>query len=127
MSFLLWLAQGFGAGRIPFAPGLFGSLVGMIWFALLLRTGNFSIYLARDFVGLALSVWLCGAAEKILKQTDPSSVVFDEIAALPLCFLPWMASDWIHRTQPLFVEHSSPAAPGCGASLFSPCFGSSMS
>ena len=29
---ILWLAQGFGVGRIPFAPGTFGSLVGLLWF-----------------------------------------------------------------------------------------------
>ena len=32
-QFILWLAQGFGVGRIPFAPGTFGSLVGLVWFA----------------------------------------------------------------------------------------------
>ncbi len=47
--------------------------------------------------GLGLSVWLCGAAEKILQQTDPPSVVLDEITALPVCFLPWTASVWFHQ------------------------------
>src|SRR5678816_2997612 len=47
---VLWVAQGFGAGRIPFAPGTFGSLVGILWFYLLLRTGNFWIYAAGPFV-----------------------------------------------------------------------------
>jgi phosphatidylglycerophosphatase A len=100
MSFVLWLAQGFGVGRIPFAPGTFGSLVGLLWFALLLRTGNLWLYVAGTVCGLALAVWLCGTAEKILKQSDPSSVVLDEIAALPLCFLPWVASAWF-RDGPL--------------------------
>ena len=27
-AFLLWIAQGFGVGRIPFAPGTFGSVLG---------------------------------------------------------------------------------------------------
>ncbi len=96
---ILWLAQGLGIGRIPFAPGTFGSAIGLLWVLLLLATANFWLYVTGLLVGVALSVWLCGSAEKILKQTDPSSVVLDEIAALPLCFLGCVASHWLrtHR------------------------------
>ena len=38
------------------------------------------------FTGFALSVWICGEAETILKQKDPGSIVLDEIVAIPLCF-----------------------------------------
>jgi phosphatidylglycerophosphatase A len=89
-TFLLWLAQGFGVGRIPKAPGTFGSVVGFAWFALLLLTGNLWLYLLGTLVGLGLSVWLCGAGEKILKARDPGSIVFDEIAAIPVCFIGWI-------------------------------------
>lgn len=87
----LWIAQGFGSGRIPFAPGTFGSVVGLGWFALLLLTGNLWLFLAGTLLGLALSVWLCGVGEKILRQTDPGSIVLDEITAIPLCFAGWVA------------------------------------
>lgn len=90
-SLLLWIAQGFGIGRVPIAPGTFGSMVGLLWFALLLLTGNWWCYLAGTITGLALSVWLCGKGEKILDQKDPGSVVFDEIAAIPICFIGWLA------------------------------------
>jgi phosphatidylglycerophosphatase A len=89
-AFLLWLAQGFGVGRIPVAPGTFGSVVGLAWFAVLLLTGNLGLFIAGTIVGVALSVWLCGAGEKILNAKDPGSVVFDEIAAIPICFLGWV-------------------------------------
>ncbi len=89
-DFRLWLAQGFGVGRIPFAPGTAGSLAGLLWFFLLLATGNLWIYLLGMAVGMALSVWICGQAEKILQRTDPGSVVLDEMAALPLCFASWI-------------------------------------
>jgi len=92
---ILSLAQGFGIGRIPFAPGTFGSLLGIGWFMLLIGTGNFWCYLAGTVAGLALSVPVCGAAEKILKQKDPSSVVLDEIAAIPVCFLPIVTQAWL--------------------------------
>lgn len=88
---LLWIAQGFGVGRIPVAPGTFGSVVGLIWFALLLLTGNFWIFLTGSIIGLGLSVWLCGVGEKVLNAKDPGSVVFDEIAAIPICFMGWVA------------------------------------
>jgi phosphatidylglycerophosphatase A len=85
-GFLLWIAQGFGIGRIPIAPGTFGSAAGLLWFALLLLTGNGWCYLAGTLLGLALSVWLCGVGEHELGRKDPGSVVMDEIAAIPVCF-----------------------------------------
>ena len=90
----LWIAQGFGTGRIPFAPGTFASLVGILWTLLLIQTGSLWWYLAGTFLGLACSVWLCSHAERILKQKDAPSVVLDEIAALPICFLASVVAEW---------------------------------
>lgn len=89
-AFLLWLAQGFGIGRIPKAPGTFGSVVGIGWFAVLLLTGNFWLFLIGCLAGTLLSVWLCGVGEKVLQAKDPGSVVMDEIAAIPVCFVSWI-------------------------------------
>ncbi len=86
----LWIAQGFGVGRIPVAPGTFGALVGLIWFGLLLATGRLWSFVAGTLIGVVLSVWLCGFGEKALGQKDPGSVVFDEIAAMPVCFGSWV-------------------------------------
>lgn len=90
-GFLLWIAQGLGIGRIPVAPGTFGSLAGLLWFALLLLAGNGWGFSIGTIAGLALSVWLCGKAERILGQKDPGSAVLDEIAAMPVCFAGWLA------------------------------------
>ena len=90
-DFLLWTAQGFGVGRIPFAPGTFGSFLGLIWAALLLLTENIWIFLTGTILGLAVCVPVCHAAENILREKDPASVVLDEIAAMPVCFLGWIA------------------------------------
>lgn len=87
---ILLLAQGFGVGRVPKAPGTFGTLLGFPWFALLLLPGSLPVYLVGMFLGIGLSVWCCGKAEKILGQSDPGSVVLDEIVAIPVCFLPWL-------------------------------------
>ena len=67
----LWIAQGFGVGRIPVAPGTFGSVVGVLWFGLLLGTGNLWLFIAGALAAIALSVWLCGEAEKTLGQNGP--------------------------------------------------------
>jgi len=87
----LWIAQGFGVGRIPVAPGTFGSVVGLGWLALLLLTGKFWLFVVGTVAGIALSVWLCGVGEQVLGQKDPQSVVLDEITAIPVCFLGWVA------------------------------------
>ena len=100
----LLLAQGFGVGRIPFAPGTFGSLLGVGWVAALIATGNYWLYVAGTLAGLALSVPVCGAAEKILKQKDPPSVVLDEIVALPICFLAIVTQAWVSRGKVPPVE-----------------------
>jgi phosphatidylglycerophosphatase A len=93
-SVRLFVAQGLGVGLIPFAPGTFGSFLGLVWFAMLIATGNFWAYLAGAIEGIAFSIWLCDDAEKILGETDPGSVVLDEIIAIPFCFMPWVASEW---------------------------------
>ncbi|MCI0537287.1 MAG: phosphatidylglycerophosphatase A [Verrucomicrobiales bacterium] len=93
-SFALFLAQGFGCGKIPFAPGTFGSVLGLGWFALLLWPGSVLILAMGTLGGIALSVRLCGLAEKQLHQRDPSSVVLDEIVAMPICFLGWLVGFW---------------------------------
>ena len=93
-SVVLCLAQGLGVGRAPVAPGTVGSGLGVLWFLLLVGTGDLWIYLAGLALGLAVSVPVCGAAERLLGRTDPPSVVFDEIVVVPLCFLPWVLSAW---------------------------------
>jgi phosphatidylglycerophosphatase A len=90
---VLWLARGFGTGSIPFAPGTFGSVVGLLWFAVLLSTQNIWGFLGGIIAGVMASVWICGRAEQILKERDPGSIVLDEICAMPICFLPWVVSE----------------------------------
>ncbi len=82
---IVFLAQGFGVGRIPFAPGTFGSLLGLVWFVLLIKSDSLWVYFLGSFFGVLFAVWICGVAEKQLRQKDPPSVVLDEIVAIPIC------------------------------------------
>ena len=83
---VLWLAQGFGSGRLRPAPGTWGSLVGVAWTLLLLAVPSPWFYLAAVAVSLPVAVAACSAAERILGRHDPGSVVLDEIVALPIAF-----------------------------------------
>jgi phosphatidylglycerophosphatase A len=91
VNWKLWIAQGFGVGRIPVAPGTFGSVLGIGFLALLLSSGSWWVVIGGNVLAVVASVWFCGEAEKILGQKDPGSVVLDEIAAIPICFGWWMA------------------------------------
>lgn len=95
-EWILWLAQGFDLGRVPWAPGTFGSVLGLVWFFVLLVPASLPLYLAGTALGLGVSVWACGIAEKMLGETDPPSVVLDEVVVLPVCFLPWV---WLEATR----------------------------
>ncbi len=74
----LFIATGAGSGRLPKAPGTWGSLLGvLLW--LLLRRLDFSTYAVAVAVLFVLGTVAAGAAEKILDQGDPGMVVIDEI------------------------------------------------
>jgi phosphatidylglycerophosphatase A len=48
--------------------------------------GSPALYWTAAVVAALAAVWVCGKAETILGETDPPSVVLDEIVALPFCY-----------------------------------------
>jgi phosphatidylglycerophosphatase A len=94
---VLWLAQGFGSGRIPWAPGTFGSVLGVLWFAILLSFQSVWGFAAGLVSAVLASIWICGKGERILNERDPGSIVLDEICAVPICFTPWVVSEWLRK------------------------------
>lgn len=101
---VLWLAQGCGSGSAPFAPGTIGSLAGVLWMLVLSASGSLWVFLTGVAVTVAASVWACGVAERMLQQTDPGSVVLDEICAIPLTFLGWVLWTTLGQGQRLSPE-----------------------
>lgn len=84
---LLWIAEGFGSGRLRPGPGTWGSVVGTLlaWGIVQLpAAAAVSLTLALTVV----AVPVCAAGERLLGRKDPGSVVFDEIVAMPWVFLP---------------------------------------
>ena len=86
-----WVAEGFGVGWIPLAPGTFGSILGIAWAALLLLPRSPWLFGVGLFGGFLASVYFCGLGERTLGKSDPGSIVLDEITAVPVCFVGWLA------------------------------------
>jgi phosphatidylglycerophosphatase A len=82
----MFIATGGYIGRVPFAPGTFGSLVGFPIVYLLSKTPwcIATILVAMLVLG---SVWVAHLAEKQLKAKDPGCIVIDEIAGMCVTML----------------------------------------
>ena len=82
---VLFVATGFFIGTVPFAPGTFGTLIGLPVCFLLSRL-NFLQSVICILVFIPFAIKIASAAEKILKQKDPGQIVIDEIAGLMVTF-----------------------------------------
>jgi phosphatidylglycerophosphatase A len=83
----LIVGTGFGTGFLRPAPGTWGSLVGFAYFFALLKLTLLPA-VAVVLGVIAVSVWSSGRCARILAKKDPSEVVIDEIAAVPLAAWP---------------------------------------
>ena len=79
------LATGCFAGYIPFAPGTFGSIVGLPLCFLLSKT-KLSVAITFILIFIFFAIWIADKAEKILMQNDPGCIVIDEIAGIMVTF-----------------------------------------
>ena len=86
------LATLFGVGLLPFAPGTWGSIAGLLVYMYLV------VYLslgAQTIISLTVvitifSIWICYLATKDLESADrdQKSIVIDELAGLWIALLP---------------------------------------
>ena len=78
---VIFLATGCYLGRVPVAPGTFGSLLGLLICVVLSDIWLISaVLITIAFIGC--SVWIADEAEKRLNQKDPGCIVIDEIAGM---------------------------------------------
>jgi len=78
---VVFLATGFHIGNIPFAPGTFGTILGLpLCFILAGLQLPFAIIGTMLFI--AIAVWIANDAEKLLNKKDPGCIVIDEIAGM---------------------------------------------
>ena len=80
------LAVGLGSGLAPFAPGTFGSALGLLLALPLIRLGVETFALAT-LVMAVLSVPLCGRMSRALGVHDHGGIVLDEFAGVWLNLL----------------------------------------
>jgi phosphatidylglycerophosphatase A len=81
-----FVAFGFGAGLAPFAPGTFGSVVGVVaaWWLLDLPL---VARVAAVIAVIGAGVFICGESARRLGRHDDQRIVFDEIAGVLLTSL----------------------------------------
>ncbi len=78
---VMFIATGCFIGKIPLAPGTFGSIVGILPCFILSGTSVLiAIFFAVIFI--IFSIWIAHNAERILNKKDPGCVVIDEIAGM---------------------------------------------
>jgi len=78
---VLFFATGAYVGNVPFAPGTFGSLLGLV-VCFLLTTVPISVATIIVVALILFSVWVSEHAEKMMGEKDPGSVVIDEVAGM---------------------------------------------
>jgi phosphatidylglycerophosphatase A len=76
-------------GRLK-APGTWGSAAGLLWWALVVRFAHAKGWHHEfffDALVVLTAILLCGVAAAFIGKKDPSEVILDEFAAMPLVFL----------------------------------------
>ncbi len=76
---VLWLATGFGAGKMPWAPGTFGTAVA-VPLVMLLQPLGLWIYSVITLGLVLVGIVICGKAAERMGVHDDPSIVWDEIA-----------------------------------------------
>ena len=73
-----FMALGFGSGCAPKMPGTIGTLVGILFYLLMVKL-SWPIYAGITIILFLLGVWLCEVTARHLGVHDHSSIVWDEI------------------------------------------------
>jgi phosphatidylglycerophosphatase A len=78
---VLFLSSAGFIGNIPFAPGTFGSLLGLP-LCFLLSKVNWRVSVLFLGIFVALAVWVCNKAQRLIQENDPGCIVLDEISGM---------------------------------------------
>ena len=91
----LLLAEGFGLGQIPFAPGTFGSLWGILIGWGLWQTETSPVQrIAMCGALFILGIPICHRGAQLRNSKDPGSIVWDEITAFPIVYAFDIVKPW---------------------------------
>lgn len=93
--FVIFLATGFGAGRLPHAPGTYGTLVAIPFYLVLMGAPPLA-YFSIVVLLFVLGVMICSVAETAFAAHDHPAIVWDEIVGfLVTMFLAPPGWSWI--------------------------------
>ena len=73
-------------GRVKKAPGTWGSVVGLAFYAVFFYNTSVLGFLLLAALCAYLAMAICDAAEQRLGMRDPGMIVLDELVAVPLVF-----------------------------------------
>ena len=83
---IVFLATGFYIGNIPFAPGTFGTILGLP-LCFLLGLLKLPLALVCTMLFILIAIWISHIAEKRLMKKDPGCIVIDEIAGMAVTLI----------------------------------------
>jgi len=78
-AFILLLSSWFGVGRLPLAPGTWGTLGAVPPVLIISYFGPVPAVISLAVI-IPLAVWTSGISQKLLGKDDPPEVVIDEVA-----------------------------------------------
>ena len=73
-----FIAFGFGTGLLPWIPGTFGTVMGVLWYLLLIKLPLWG-YLTVIVIAYAFGVWVCEKVSNKIGVHDHSGIVWDEM------------------------------------------------
>ena len=90
------LAFGFGTGLAPFAPGTFGSLVGVLLFWLTMDFGLY-VQLGVALAAVLAGIWICGESARGIGVHAHNCVVWDGIVGIDVTLMvaPATSLGWV--------------------------------
>lgn len=83
---VVFLAEGFHVGKIPLAPGTWGSLEALPLCYLLSKI-DLKIALPVTVIFTVCAIWVSHGASALLRQKDPGRIVIDEAAGMTVALL----------------------------------------
>lgn len=81
-----FIACGFGVGLSPIMPGTCGTLVGVIFYLMLVQL-PFTIFIGAIIIMNIAGIYLCGKTNRDFNTLDHPAAVWDEIAAFPIVMI----------------------------------------
>lgn len=92
-------------GRVPFAPGTFGSLAAIPVVYLLHRFTGFPVFAAATLLVFLLGWWATAGHTKGKTDHDPGEVVIDEVVGQWIALWPLSLGLWYMGTDPAIFPY----------------------